>query len=85
MEYELENFTKATQDIKQVSKLDNEKMLNLYGYYKQATIGNCNIDKPNFWDLKGCAKWDAWNSNQNMDKQKAMKYYVKLVNKILSN
>lgn len=84
MSNELEKFTKATEDIKNVSNLDNDTLLNLYGYYKQATIGNCNIDKPNFWDFKGCAKWTAWNDHQNMDKKKAMKCYVKLVNKLIS-
>jgi diazepam-binding inhibitor (GABA receptor modulating acyl-CoA-binding protein) len=31
--------------------------LQLYGLYKQATVGQCNTSKPAFWDRAGIAKW----------------------------
>lgn len=31
--------------------------LQLYGLYKQATIGACSTAKPAFWDRPGCSKW----------------------------
>jgi diazepam-binding inhibitor (GABA receptor modulating acyl-CoA-binding protein) len=33
--------------------------LQLYGLYKQATVGQCNTSKPAFWDRAGVAKWQA--------------------------
>lgn len=32
-------------------------MLKFYSYYKQATVGACNIARPGFWDAVGRAKW----------------------------
>lgn len=54
----------------------NDMMLKFYSYYKQATMGQCNIPRPGFWDAVGKAKWDAWNSLGDMTKEKAMAAYV---------
>jgi diazepam-binding inhibitor (GABA receptor modulating acyl-CoA-binding protein) len=77
-------FEKACEDIKSVSNLDNETLLNLYGLYKQACEGDCNISKPGFFDLKGTAKWSAWNENLGMDKFTAMRRYVRKVKNYLN-
>jgi diazepam-binding inhibitor (GABA receptor modulating acyl-CoA-binding protein) len=79
-----EEFEKAAADIK-ASELqpDNETLLVLYSYYKQATEGDCNIPCPNFWDLKGKAKYTAWNDLKGTEPEKAMKKYTKHVNKLL--
>lgn len=54
----------------------NDMMLKFYSYYKQATLGPCNIPRPGFWDPVGKAKWDAWNSLGDMAKEEAMNAYV---------
>ncbi|KAM8880960.1 acyl-CoA-binding domain-containing protein 5A [Synchiropus picturatus] len=54
----------------------NDMMLKFYSYYKQATLGSCNIPRPGFWDAVGKAKWDAWNSLGDMPKEEAMAAYV---------
>ncbi|CAG5896117.1 unnamed protein product [Menidia menidia] len=54
----------------------NDMMLKFYSYYKQATVGPCNIPRPGFWDAVGKAKWDAWNSLADMPKEEAMTAYV---------
>uniref|UniRef100_A0A3Q0QX80 Acyl-CoA-binding domain-containing protein 5 n=1 Tax=Amphilophus citrinellus TaxID=61819 RepID=A0A3Q0QX80_AMPCI len=54
----------------------NDMMLKFYSYYKQATVGQCNIPRPGFWDAVGKAKWDAWNSLGDMSKEEAMAAYV---------
>uniref|UniRef100_A0A8C5GA55 ACB domain-containing protein n=1 Tax=Gouania willdenowi TaxID=441366 RepID=A0A8C5GA55_GOUWI len=52
-------------------------LLMFYGYYKQATVGPCNIPRPNgFWDTRDKAKWDAWSSLRNMSKEEAMRSYI---------
>ncbi|KAG7266477.1 hypothetical protein CRUP_028426, partial [Coryphaenoides rupestris] len=54
----------------------NDIMLKFYSFYKQATLGPCNIPRPGFWDPVGKAKWDAWNSLGDMPKEDAMAAYV---------
>jgi diazepam-binding inhibitor (GABA receptor modulating acyl-CoA-binding protein) len=76
-------FEKACEDIKSVTNLDNETLLNLYGLYKQACESDCNTTKPSFFDIKGAAKWSAWKENFGMDKVTAMRRYIRKVNKIV--
>ncbi|KAM6971090.1 acyl-CoA-binding domain-containing protein 5A [Tautogolabrus adspersus] len=54
----------------------NDMMLKFYSYYKQATVGACNIPRPGFWDAVGKAKWDAWSSLGDMSNEEAMTAYV---------
>ncbi|XP_054870025.1 acyl-CoA-binding domain-containing protein 5-like isoform X2 [Amphiprion ocellaris] len=62
----------------------DDMMLMFYSYYKQATMGPCNIPRPSgFWDTRGKAKWDAWSSLGNMTKEDAMKNYVEDIQLIL--
>ncbi|XP_028660192.1 acyl-CoA-binding domain-containing protein 5A [Erpetoichthys calabaricus] len=61
----------------------NEMMLKFYSYYKQATMGPCNIPRPGFWDPTGKYKWDAWNSLGDMSKDDAMIAYVEEMKKII--
>lgn len=77
-------FTEATEKVKTLSeKPDNETLLRLYGLYKQATIGNCNIAQPWAVQFEARAKWDAWHSHLNKPKNIAEKEYVQLVEKLL--
>ncbi|XP_067343010.1 acyl-CoA-binding domain-containing protein 5A isoform X1 [Channa argus] len=61
----------------------NDMMLKFYSYYKQATVGPCNIPRPRFWDAVGKAKWDAWDSLGDMPKEAAMAAYVDQMKLIL--
>ncbi|KAM6990657.1 acyl-CoA-binding domain-containing protein 5-B-like isoform 2-T2 [Tautogolabrus adspersus] len=62
----------------------DDMMLMFYSYYKQATLGPCNIARPmGFWDTRGKAKWDAWSSLGNMTQEEAMKNYVEDIQLIL--
>ena len=76
-------FENACKNIKSVTNLDNETLLSLYGLYKQAECGDCNTEKPGFFDPKGSAKWTSWNENKGIDKFTAMRRYVRKVGKIL--
>jgi diazepam-binding inhibitor (GABA receptor modulating acyl-CoA-binding protein) len=58
------------------NKINNETLLFFYSHYKQATIGDCNISKPNFLDIKGNYKYDAWNKLKGMNKNIAKKIYI---------
>ena len=57
----------------------NDEKLQIYGLFKQATIGNINIPAPGFFDFAGAAKWKAWNSMNGKTTDDAKKEYVDLV------
>ena len=43
-------------------KTNNEQRLNFYALFKQATVGNCNTERPGGlfnWERK--SMWDAWD------------------------
>jgi diazepam-binding inhibitor (GABA receptor modulator, acyl-CoA-binding protein) len=78
-----EQFAKATKDIKKIPTLEQEELLLVYGYYKQALFGDCNIEKPSFFNFKETAKYDAWMERKGTNKEKAMKHYIKIVTTLL--
>ena len=61
-----EKFLKASEDIRSTKNLDNETLLSLYGYYKQATCGSCDIAEPYRIYYKEHAKYIAWNNNKDV-------------------
>ncbi|XP_066501823.1 acyl-CoA-binding domain-containing protein 7 [Hoplias malabaricus] len=72
-------FEQHAEDVKKVkTRPSDQELLDLYGLYKQATVGDINIDKPGMVDLKGKAKWEAWNSRKGMSKDDAMTAYIAL-------
>jgi len=59
-----------------------EQQLQLYGCFKQATVGPAKTeDSPGWFDFTGKAKFAAWSSLGNMSKIDAMRKY----NEVLSN
>ena len=77
-------FTDAVIKSKTLSvKPNDETLLKLYGLYKQATLGDCNISSPWPWDVVGCAKWNAWSARKGKSKEDAGKLYIKLVEVLL--
>ena len=65
--------------------IDNDSKLKFYKFYKQATIGDINIDKPNILDIKNTMKWEAWNSIKKTSKTEAICHYIKLLKTISPN
>jgi len=82
----LENsFNMSCMLVKTLVKPPNDKdLLYLYGMYKQATIGNCNVEEPAKFSMKAHAKWEAWNKNKDMDKSVAMAFYISKVDEIFA-
>lgn len=68
-----------------VGALSNEQMLELYGLFKQASVGDVNTSRPGMLslDLKAKAKWDAWNSRKGMTKEQAQAAYVEVAKRYL--
>ena len=44
--------------------------------YQQCTVGDCNTDKPGMMDMKGKAKWEAWNGKKGMSASDADAAYI---------
>ena len=81
-----EKFKKASENVKNLkNRPNNEILLQLYGLYKQATIGNINIPQPWAVQLEKRSKWDSWKMFENMQKPVAMTKYVEVVENLLSN
>ena len=40
--------------------MTNDELKEIYGLYKQATVGDINTERPGMLDFKGKAKWDSW-------------------------
>ena len=77
------NFEEATKAAKVLNKKpDNDTLLKLYAYYKQATLGDCTTEKPSFYQLEASAKWSAWSSCKGKSKDWAQARYIGLVQKL---
>ena len=61
------------------SRPSNDRLLELYGLFKQATEGDVSGSRPGMLDLKGRAKYDAWASRKGMKSEEARKKYVAVV------
>ncbi len=75
-----EQFKSAQNDVQKLAERpDNDTLLELYSFYKQATEGDVSGDKPGPFDFKARAKYDAWEARKGMKREVAMKAYVRLV------
>mmetsp|Transcript_6819 Transcript_6819/g.9949 ORF Transcript_6819/g.9949 Transcript_6819/m.9949 type:complete len:516 (+) Transcript_6819:271-1818(+) len=77
-----DQFNKAQSLLLHVENFPSkDKVLKIYGLYKQATIGDINISKPSAFsfDLRAKAKYSAWKSLKGTSEEDAMKQYIDLV------
>ncbi|KAH8358358.1 hypothetical protein KR200_008404, partial [Drosophila serrata] len=81
-----QEFNQAAEDVKNLNTTpgDND-LLELYSLYKQATVGDCNTDKPGFLDFKGKAKWEAWNNRKGLSNADAQTAYVAKVKSLIAS
>ncbi|NP_001165067.1 acyl-CoA-binding domain-containing protein 7 [Xenopus tropicalis] len=78
------DFDKAAEDVKKLkTRPTDEELKELYGLYKQSTVGDINIDCPGMLDLKAKAKWDAWNLKKGLSKEEAMHAYISKTNELV--
>lgn len=70
-----------------VKKLKNRpadfELLELYGLYKQATVGDINIEKPHFSKFEALRKWTAWNSYKGLTTYNSEVEYIKKINLLI--
>jgi diazepam-binding inhibitor (GABA receptor modulator, acyl-CoA-binding protein) len=80
-----DEFSAAQARVKQLSKTPaSDELLELYAYYKQATVGDAQGGRPGMLDFKGRAKFDAWSARQGLAKDQAKSAYVDLVAKLVA-
>lgn len=77
-------FEKAVWEGERLSdKPSNETLLQLYSLYKQATIGDVNVEpSENPFDFVAKAKYEAWSALKGKTQQEAQSEYINLVNKL---
>jgi diazepam-binding inhibitor (GABA receptor modulating acyl-CoA-binding protein) len=78
-------FEDAVRESKELAhRPDDETLLELYSYYKQAKDGDADGPRPGPFDFAARAKHDAWKSRKGLSREQAMKAYVKLVRHLQS-
>jgi len=80
---EQDGFAEAQQRVKSLARRpSNEKLLELYGLYKQATEGDAAAKRPGMLDPVGRAKHDAWAARKGTSRDEARRRYVRLVDEL---
>ncbi|MGE0789972.1 MAG: acyl-CoA-binding protein [Sandaracinaceae bacterium] len=78
-----EEFQAAVERADGLSKRpSNDQLLELYSYFKQATTGDVTGKRPGMLDVKGRAKWDAWEKRKGMSAADARAAYVRTVDRL---
>lgn len=76
-------FEAARVAVKALSKAPAESvLLDLYGWYKQATDGDVTGDRPGIMDPVGRAKYDAWARCRSLSRDAAMEAYSRKVQEL---
>jgi acyl-CoA-binding protein len=79
-----ERFADAQVRVKTLrAKPSTPDLLSLYALYKQASEGDATGKRPGAFDIKGRAKYDAWDGVRGVAKERAMGDYVALVERLL--
>jgi|GWRWMinimDraft_5_1066013.scaffolds.fasta_scaffold97974_2 diazepam-binding inhibitor (GABA receptor modulating acyl-CoA-binding protein) len=79
-------FKDASKEVHNLqSKPSDDDLLKLYANYKQAIVGDINIDKPSFYMFKDISKWNAWYKLKGISKVQAQVNYIKIVEELKIN
>lgn len=78
-----ETFDRAAKYLQTlVSELDSAQLLSFYSLYKQATVGPCNVPRPNWYQVQAKHKWEAWKNLGDMERETAMTNYIHAIARI---
>ena len=73
----LQRFEQCVTHIKpKISSFAQQIQLELYAWYKQATLGDCFGEAPSKFNLVATAKYNAWNQLKGMERTAAMQLYI---------
>lgn len=80
----VQSFEDAKEKVNTLNnKPSNDDLLKLYSFFKQATEGDNNTERPGGFDFKGMAKWDAWDKLKGQSTDEAKSNYITLVSELL--
>lgn len=65
-------------------KPSDGELLELYGLFKQATVGDNTTTKPGVFDFKGKYKWDSWEEKKGKTQEEAEAAYIALVDSLVA-
>uniref|UniRef100_A0A1I8A305 ACB domain-containing protein n=1 Tax=Steinernema glaseri TaxID=37863 RepID=A0A1I8A305_9BILA len=78
------SFEAAAAQVKNLkTSPSNDELLQLYALFKQGTVGDNNTPKPGMLDLKGKAKWSAWDGKKGTSQDQAKEEYIALVKSLV--
>ncbi|CAD51275.1 hypothetical protein PFUGPA_01061 [Plasmodium falciparum Palo Alto/Uganda] len=83
-----DSFNDCVQFVNKLPKTVNlsvDVKLDLYKYYKQSTVGNCNIEQPSMFKIEDRKKYNAWKSIENLEREEAQKRYIDIVTSLFPN
>lgn len=76
-------FELAAERVKTLAQRPSDSdLLELYGLFKQATVGDISGPKPGLFDIKGKKKYEAWAKLKGMATAAAARGYVLLVDRL---
>ncbi|VEU23784.1 DEKNAAC105012 [Brettanomyces naardenensis] len=80
-----ELFTQKADAVSHMKKRPNDdELLELYGLYKQATIGDNTTERPGLFDFKKKYKWDAWDKLKGLSQEEAEQKYIELADELIA-
>lgn len=84
-----EQFEAAAAVVKTAFKeagknLSNDELLSLYGWFKQASVGDNTTDKPGMFSFEAKSKWEAWNKCKGKSQEAAQGEYIKVAKELLT-
>lgn len=81
-----ELFEKKAQEVNNLpTKPTTDELLKLYSLYKQATVGDCNTERPGVFNIKDRKKWDSWNALKGtLTQEEAEKQYIEFVDELIA-
>ena len=77
-----QQFEASIEKGKSLPSQGNETLLELYGLYKQATVGDVEGEAPSGFDFRGAAKYAAWEQRRGMTSDEAMQAYIDLIDRL---
>ena len=73
-------FAQAQRDVNALAERpDNQTLLKLYAFYKQAIQGDATGEPPSSFDFVRRAKFDAWSAIKGGTAEESMQQYIDLV------
>ncbi|WP_410500182.1 acyl-CoA-binding protein [Chitinibacter sp. S2-10] len=78
-----QRFEQAQQEVVKLNEApDIASKLQLYAFYKQATEGDIQSERPSTLQFVAQAKFDAWRKMAGQSREAAMQGYIDLVEQL---